>query len=112
MRSKITACPKQLQVEKVGTVTSPVTHTEVVAVNSASRKGAPWPSRVAKGSVSSSVIARNCAGPKAPAQQDDGQKAQQRGLRAVQAWYFMLPHAYFSASPSWKARPTASPSTT
>ena len=39
MRIKITICPNKLQVETVGSVTSPVTHTDVVAVKSASRKG-------------------------------------------------------------------------
>ena len=37
IKSRITACPKKLHVEKVGRVTSPVTQVEVVAVKSASR---------------------------------------------------------------------------
>jgi len=35
----MTVCPKTLHVEKVGSVTSPVTQVEVVAVNSASIYG-------------------------------------------------------------------------
>ena len=36
IRSKITNCPKKLHADTVGTVTRPVTHTDDVAVNSAS----------------------------------------------------------------------------
>ena len=39
----MTICPNKLQVETVGSVTSPVTHTEVVAVKSASRNGTLFP---------------------------------------------------------------------
>ena len=39
IKSKIMICPNVLQVDTVGNVTSPVTHTEVVAVNKASIYG-------------------------------------------------------------------------
>ena len=39
----MTICPNKLQVETVGSVTSPVTHTDVVAVKSASIKGTLFP---------------------------------------------------------------------
>ena len=43
INTKITACPKVLQVETVGSVTSPVTHVDVVAVKSASKYGTLCP---------------------------------------------------------------------
>ena len=43
MRTKITICPNKLQVETVGSVTSPVTQVDVVAVKSASRNGTLFP---------------------------------------------------------------------
>ena len=82
MRSKITACPKPLQVEKVGTVDQP----------RYAHGGGGGKQRV---HVRHGMAVRRADGQRqqAAAQQDDGQKAQQRGLRAVQARYFMLPHA-------------------
>jgi hypothetical protein len=41
--TKITICPKTLHDEKVGVTTKPVTHVDVVAVNSASKKGVVSP---------------------------------------------------------------------
>ena len=43
IRSNITICPNTLQVDTVGSVTSPVTQVEVVAVKSASRYGTASP---------------------------------------------------------------------
>ena len=43
MRSRMTICPNMLHVDTVGSVTSPVTQVEVVAVKSASRYGAASP---------------------------------------------------------------------
>ena len=53
--SRMTICPNTLQVETVGTVTRPVTQTEVVAVNRASTKETDAPLTVLKGSMRSSV---------------------------------------------------------
>jgi len=47
----ITICPKTLHVEKVGSVTSPVTQVEVVAINSASIYGTAVPSVELMGSA-------------------------------------------------------------
>jgi hypothetical protein len=46
-------CPKIDQCEKVSTTTRPVTHMEVVAVNSAVDKPVCCPLAVAKGSIKS-----------------------------------------------------------
>ena len=43
IKSKITTCPNTLQVDTVGSVTSPVTQVEVVAIKSASRYGTASP---------------------------------------------------------------------
>jgi hypothetical protein len=43
IKSNITTCPKPLHAQTVGSVTSPVTQAEVVAVNSASRYGTASP---------------------------------------------------------------------
>ena len=43
IKSNITVCPKILQADTVGSVTSPVTQVEVVAVKSASRYGTASP---------------------------------------------------------------------
>ena len=41
--TRITICPNKLHVETVGSVTSPVTHVDVVAVKSASKYGTLFP---------------------------------------------------------------------
>jgi len=43
IRIRITICPKTLHVENVGSVTSPVTQVDVVAVNRASIYGTAFP---------------------------------------------------------------------
>jgi len=43
MRSRMTICPNTLHVDTVGSVTSPVTQVDVVAVKSASRYGTASP---------------------------------------------------------------------
>jgi hypothetical protein len=55
IRTMITTLPNPLQYTGVSTVTSPVTHTEEVDVNSASRKGAPSGPLREMGSISSAV---------------------------------------------------------
>ena len=47
----MTICPKRLQCAYVSTTTSPVTHTDVVAVNSAVKIPVLSPSAVANGSI-------------------------------------------------------------
>lgn len=49
--TRITACPNVLHADAVGSVTSPVTHVEVVAVNRASRYGTATPSAALIGSI-------------------------------------------------------------
>jgi len=55
---RITAWPKPDQYSAVSWTTSPVTQVAEVAVNSASKKAAPCPSRVEMGRVSSSAPAK------------------------------------------------------
>ena len=52
MRIRIINCPNRLQCSKVLTTTSPVTHTEVVEVKSASMYGVYVPSADETGSIS------------------------------------------------------------
>ena len=53
--SRMTILPKSVQCPAVVTVTSPVTQTEVVAVNSAVKKPVSLPGTVANGSSNSAV---------------------------------------------------------
>ena len=68
IRSKMTICPNMLQVDTVGSVTSPVTQVEVVAIKSASRYGtasplaelignakSPLPTRIVKRKLSNMI---------------------------------------------------------
>ena len=62
--SKMTACPNPLQYVGVSTVTKPVTHTALVAVNSAVTSGAPSGPTRDTGSINRSVPTTTAA-PKA-----------------------------------------------
>ena len=55
IRSSITICPNTLHVDAVGSVTSPVTQVEVVAVNSASIYNTDCPVAELMGSTSKTL---------------------------------------------------------
>ena len=57
----ITVCPKGDQKVAVSTVTSPVTHTDDIAVKNESTKGARWPVAVLAGICSNAVTTRTMA---------------------------------------------------
>ena len=58
MSSRMTICPKTLHVDTVGSVTSPVTQVEVVAVKSASRYGTAFPLEELMGNAKSMLPIR------------------------------------------------------